>query len=119
MTRDWIEIRGLQVESRIGVPDAERAAPQNLRIDVRMKPLRDFSSMPDDIGATVDYFAVAECIKSLAGAHPRRLIETLADEVAAAVLRDFAVARVEVTIRKFILPDTEHVAVHCERERNR
>lgn len=119
MTHDWIEIRGLQVESRIGVPDTERAEPQRLLVDVRMQPLRSFSTMPDEISATVDYFAVSERIKSLAATRPRQLIETLADEVADTVLRGFAVDRVEVTIRKFILPDTEHVAVHCVRERNR
>lgn len=119
MTRDWIEIRGLRIESHIGVPDDERASTQGLLVDVRIQPLRDFSAMPDALEATADYFAISERIKTLAGARPRKLIETLADEIASTVLREFAVLRAEVTVRKFILPDTEHVAVHCERERNR
>ncbi len=119
MEHDWIEIRGLQITTHIGVPDDERAAPQELLVDVRMRPLRNFSRMPDAIGSTVDYFAVTQRIVALAAEKPRQLIERLADDIAGAVLKEFAVRRIEVTVRKFILPNTEHVAVHCVRERNR
>jgi dihydroneopterin aldolase len=67
----------------------------------------------------VDYFAVSQRITALAAEKPRQLIERLADDIAVAVLKEFAVRRIEVTVRKFILPNTEHVAVHCVRERNR
>ena len=119
MEHDWIEIRGLRIRTHIGVPDAERAEAQQLLVDVRMRPLRNFSRMPDSIAATVDYFAVSQRITALAAEKPRQLIERLADDIAATVLGEFAVRRIEVTVRKFILPETEHVAVHCVRERNR
>lgn len=119
MDHDWIEIRGLRVSTHIGVPDEERTAAQELLVDVRMRPARNFSRMPDDIAATVDYLAVSQNIIALAAKHPRQLIERMADDIATAVLRDFAARRVEVTVRKFILPNTEHVAAHCARERNR
>src|SRR6266853_1783154 len=77
---------------------------------------RGFRELGDDLRNTVDYFAVCQAVKALAGARPRRLIETLAEEIAAAVLRDFAVAAVEVELRKFILPDTAFVAVKLRRE---
>lgn len=119
MEADWIEIRGLRVSTRIGVPEAERSEPQSLLIDLRMRPLRNFSRMQDSIEATVDYFAVSQRIVAIAAGQPRQLIERLADDVAATVLKEFAVRRVEVTVRKFILPETEYVAAHCVRERNR
>jgi dihydroneopterin aldolase len=115
---DWIEIHGLEIAAHVGVPAAERAAAQQLLADVRMRPLRDFSKMPDAIEATVDYQAVADRIAAIAAARPRKLIETLADEIARALLREYAVRRIEVTLRKFILPNAEHVAVHCARERS-
>ena len=118
MNGDWIEIRGLQIDAHIGVPEVERAEPQRLLVDVRMLPLRDFARMPDSLDATVDYFAVAQRLVALASERPRQLIETLADELATAVLREYAVRRVEVSVRKFILPNAEFVAVHCARERN-
>jgi FolB domain-containing protein len=116
---DWIEIRGQRVSTHIGVPDAERAAAQEVLVDLRLVPLRNFSRMPDDIAVTVDYFAVSQRVAVVAAEKPRQLIECLADDIASMVLREFAVRRVAVTVRKFILPDTEHVAVQCERERNR
>lgn len=118
MSGDWIEIRGLEVRARIGITEAERAEPQRLLLDVRFEPLRSFANMPDEIAATVDYAAVAGRLKALAAERSHKLIEILADEAATAVLREFAVRRVQVTVRKFILPDTEHVAVRCERQRN-
>ena len=116
---DWIEVRGLEVAAHIGVPAEERAAPQRLLVDLCLHPRRDFACMPDEIGATVDYFAVTQRVVALAAERPRQLIETLADETATTILREFAVRRVEVTVRKFILSNTEFVAVHCARERNR
>ncbi len=116
---DHIEIRGLEVSAQIGVPDAERANPQELRVDVWMVPLRDFSAMPDTLDATVDYHAVTLRIAAISAARPRQLIEILADDLATAILREFAVTHVEITVRKFILPNTEWVAVHCVRERIR
>lgn len=110
---DSIEVRGLQLDVHIGVPAEERAEPQRVLADVRMWPRRDFSAMPDEIGATVDYFRVSQRLVAVAAERPRQLIETLADELAGTVLREFAVVRVEITIRKFILPNAEHVAVHC------
>jgi dihydroneopterin aldolase len=118
MSGDWIEIRGLQIDAHIGVPEAERAEAQRLLVDVRMQPLRGFARMPDALDATVDYFAVAQRLVALASERPRQLIETLAEELATAVLREYAVRRVEVSVRKFILPNAEFVAVHCVRERN-
>jgi len=115
----WIEIRGLEIAAHIGVPDEERAAPQRLLVDLHLHPLRDFSRMPDAIDATVDYFTVTQRVIALAAGRPRQLLETLADEIATTVLREFALQRVAVTVRKFILPNTEFVAVHCARERNR
>ncbi len=114
---DEIEIRGLEVFPLIGVPAEERAEPQRLLIDLRLTPRRSFAAMTDEITATVDYFALSQRVVDLAAARPRQLIETLAEEIATFVLREFALRRVDVTVRKFILPNTEYVAVHCRRER--
>jgi len=47
-------------------------------------------------------------------ARPRKLIETLAADIAAAVLEDPAASGVSVEVRKFILPGTRWVAVTFE-----
>lgn len=110
-----ILIAGLRVETRIGVPDEERATAQEVEIDIRIQPARDFTEMGDDLAKTIDYAHVCERISQLAGERPRRLIETLADEVAGMIIAEFGARSVEVELRKFILPRTRHVAVRCVR----
>lgn len=114
---DTIEIRRLHVVTHIGVPDEERATPQTLWLTVRMVPTQGFNGLADDLSRTIDYHAVALGIQALAGRNPRRLIETLAVETASWLMESQPLQRVAITIEKHILPDTECVAVHVERER--
>jgi dihydroneopterin aldolase len=110
-----ILIEGLELPVRIGVPDEERAAWQVLRANVWLRPRLSFAEMKDDIAATVDYQAVANRLRALAAEHPRRLIETLADEMAGVVIGEFGATWVRVELRKRILPGTDAVGVCLER----
>jgi dihydroneopterin aldolase len=112
-----IEIRRLKVSCHIGVPEEERALPQQLRVSVKLTVSSPFHAMGDEISRTLDYAALAAAIQDLASSRPRRLIETLAADIAGLVTRSPLVSAVEVTVEKFILPDTECVAVHLRRER--
>lgn len=111
-----IHVRGLEIETRIGVPDEERAEPQLLKVDLEMTPPADFAAMGDEVAATIDYHRVCIEVRRLASQGERKLIETLASEIADMVLRNFGAVRVRVMIRKFILPETEWVGVECERD---
>ena len=101
----------------IGVPDEERATGQELLVTVRISTRYGFSTMEDEISRTIDYAALATGIQALAIEKPRHLIETLASDVADLILTDPLAAVVEVTVEKFILPDTECVAVHLKKSR--
>ncbi len=68
MKQDEIEIRRLEVETKIGVPDEERATPQKLWISVWMVPEQDFTNLGDRVANTVDYAEAAGRITKLAGA---------------------------------------------------
>jgi dihydroneopterin aldolase len=114
---DEIRIAGLELRSCIGVTEAERATPQRLTVSLVLLPSHGFDGLQDDVARTVNYSAVCKLVRSLAGARPRRLIETFALEIADAVLAQFACASVEVELRKYVLPDTEHVAVRLVRRR--
>lgn len=111
-----IEIRRLRVESFIGVPDEERAESQELCVSVWIDLEDSFADMADDLSRTLDYARLAEELKFLARARPRRLIETLASEVSDHVMAFRGVRSVEVLLEKFILPDTDCVAVRLRRE---
>lgn len=114
---DEIRIAALRLTTYIGVPDEERAASQELEADIVIRVSTRFEGMNDDIGATIDYAAVAGRLQAVAMEKPRRLIETLAAEMAACVLGEFGAAGVTIDLRKRILPDTDHVAVRIVRGR--
>ena len=65
----------------------------------------------------MDYDAAAQAVKAHAAAGERTLIETLAEEIAALLLRRFAISAVEIELRKFFLPDAEFTGVRMRRER--
>lgn len=112
---DQIEIRNLRVSTHIGVPDEERSTAQELLVTLLIQPNLTFRAMEDAIGNTVDYAAVCETVQRTAAERPRRLIETLAEEIADDLLAAHRIWRLTVEIRKFILPQTEYVAVRIER----
>ncbi len=112
---DTVKIRGLELPTLIGVPDEERADQQVLKVHVDMIPEVNFGALADEIAGGVDYYQVALRLKTVALERPRKLIETLAEDLANVVLTEFSVANVRVEIEKYILPDTQHVGVEIER----
>lgn len=110
-----IHLENLRVSTVVGVPDEERAAAQEVAVCVTMTPAQALAGLGDAIGRTVDYFAVSERVAAVAAEGERKLIETLAEDVAAAVLREFALEAVAVEVRKFILPNADFVSVRLER----
>jgi dihydroneopterin aldolase len=112
---DRILINGLELPVQIGVPDDERAGWQTLRADLELELVGRVEDFGDDLSATVDYDSVAREIRQLAAERPRRLIESLAGEIAQAVLVRPLVCGVTVTIRKRILPGVDDVAVRIHR----
>ena len=118
LPRDSIHISNLALSVRIGVTDEEQAATQRLTVSLTLHPARSFDELDDRIERTINYAAVCATVRALCAAPPRRLIETFAGDIAAAVLEGFpACAAVEVELRKFILPDTDYVAVRLARQR--
>ena len=112
-----IIIKGLKIDAAVGVTAAERDNPQRLEVDAVITPLQTFAAMADEIDRTVDYQAAAQRIAKLAQSRPRRLIETLASELAEMLVSEFHAGRAEVEVRKFVVPTTDYVAVRCARDR--
>ena len=112
-----ILISGLRVRANIGVPDDERAEMQELEFDLRIRTTLAFDQMEDTLSKTIDYARVCQRVSEIAAEKPRNLIETLANEVAGKIVAEFDALNVEVELRKFILPETRHVAVRCTRGR--
>lgn len=115
MKPDEIEIRRLEVECNIGVPDEERAVTQKLWVTVSMQPSQGFLGLQDKVQNTVDYYEVSLKITELAAKKPRHLIETLATDLTEMLLTSYPLKAVNVEIEKRILPNAEYVAVKVHR----
>lgn len=115
MLSEWFEIVDLRVPTKIGVPAAERSRVQTIAFNVRFQILRPFQDLQDRIDRTVDYGAVAEEIRLTAERTQAQLIETLVGEVADRLIARFPLSRVEVELKKFVLPNTEYVSVTTAR----
>ena len=112
---DEIQIRGLTVSSRVGISEAERAAPQKLTVDLRLFPAGGLARLDDRIENTTDYAVVADEVRGLCEQGEWNLIETIAEEIADFVLDRYQPSMVEVEIRKFVLPDCDYVGVKIRR----
>ena len=112
---DEIIIEGLDMPTRIGVPDVERSNWQTLTANIILTPPLPFHEMEDILDRTIDYEGAANRFRAIAAARPRKLIETLAAEIAECALDEFDAKTVSVEIRKQILPGTKYVAVRLKR----
>jgi len=97
---DRISLRALRVFAYHGVRDEERRAGQEFIIDAVVGLDTSLAAAGDDLGLTVDYAALADRLVALASGPPVRLIETLAQRLAAACLSDPLVQEVEITVHK-------------------
>ena len=115
---DSIQISDLEVYYSVGVPDQERATPQRLLLTIEM--FSDFSpcAAGDDLGKTIDYFAVCQRLFRFGDQRSWKLIETLASEIADMVLHEYRPKSVSIEVRKFIIPQARFVSVRLSRSRS-
>ncbi|MBA3353101.1 MAG: dihydroneopterin aldolase [Blastocatellia bacterium] len=116
MAKDEIRIKELELLARVGVPAEERAQPQRLTVSITLQPPQPFTRLGDDLARTIDYAAVCAEARRFIADREDRLIETLADQMAGHLLRQFRPARIDLELRKFILPETKYVAVRVSRK---
>ena len=112
---DEVHIDQLEVSTHIGVPEQERAAPQRLTVSISFWPFQQTRDLSDNIHKAVNYSAVAEETKSFVRDQSVNLIETLADLLAAHLLKTFPIQKVTVELRKFPLQDAKYVSATVTR----
>jgi dihydroneopterin aldolase len=97
---DELFLEGLEVPCRVGCSDPERATPQSLRVEVHLfcPGLRD-AGVADDLEKTVDYRLAGDLIDAVQG-REFLLIESVAEELAAVVLKNPRVDHVTISVKK-------------------
>ncbi len=97
---DSILLEHIEVPTRIGIDEAERASEQTLLVTVELlHPMKD-AAQSDDLTKGIDYARVTMEVVKL-GITERRTVERFAEDAAAMLLREFKPAGgVKVTVRK-------------------
>ena len=109
------EISDQKVSGHIGVSEEERTKAQTLAITVRFRTFGRFQDLDDDLSKTVDYAAVTSEMSRFVSESKYSLIETLVSQLADHLIRKYPLAYLEVELKKFVLPDTNHVSVRAVR----
>jgi dihydroneopterin aldolase len=97
---DAIVLENLQVPAALGVSAAEREMRRPVRLDLEIGRSLAEAGASDRIEETVDYGEIYRVVEAVAGAGEHRLVEALAERIAAALLSDFAIDWVRVVVRK-------------------
>ena len=92
-----VELVGLEVFGRHGVDDDEREQGRTFLYDISLEVPPPASDRLED---TIDYRAVAGCVREVSDAQEYRLIENLAAAVADELASRFPAERVRVRVRK-------------------
>jgi dihydroneopterin aldolase len=123
---DKVVIEGLVVLAHVGVSDVERTAIQRCRIDLELWTDLRAAGEADDLARTIDYGRVIETVKDVVATAAPKLLETLAEKMAAALLERFGgtdpglVGRLRLRLVKLDPPvdvAVGGVGVEIERER--
>ena len=116
---DTVFIRGLRLRVVIGVFEWERRIKQTVMLDVEAATDIKEASQSDRLERAIDYKALAYRLKEFAESKSFALLETLAEQLAAIVLREHpAAVSVKITLDKpHAVRHAQTVGVAIERAR--
>lgn len=97
---DKIILEGMEVYGYHGVLPEEQSLGQRFIVDVELYLDLRPAGESDDPERTVNYAHVFELVDSIVSGHPYRLIESVAETIAAAVLGRFPVKEALVRVKK-------------------
>jgi dihydroneopterin aldolase len=113
---DIVFIRGLRIETTIGIYDWEKAIKQPVVLDLEMSSDIARGAATDRIEDALDYKAVSKRLKQFVSESRFELVETLAERAAGIIRDEFNVSWVRLTLNKVgAVTDSEGVGVIIER----
>jgi dihydroneopterin aldolase len=117
---DRIVLSGMRFEGRHGVGEDERSYPQPIEVDLEVHLDLEPAGRSDDLAQTVDYGPLIERCREVVEDRSFRLLEAIAETIAAATLADARVDAVVVRVRKLAVPvdaDLDHAQIEISRSR--
>lgn len=120
MNGDKVLLRGLLFYGYHGAREEENRLGQRFIVDIELTTDTRAATATDDLTKVVNYVEVYEETKAIVEGPACRLIETVAERIAAAVLRHPGASAVRVRVRKPDVPIPamlDYVGVEIERSR--
>ena len=113
---DKVLIRGLTIDTVIGIYEWEKQIHQTLVIDLDMAWDNRAAAAADDYSKALCYESVSNKLEQLITQKPIELIETVAEMIAQCVMEQFNVTWVKVTVMKpGAVKHAQSVGVEIER----
>lgn len=97
---DKIILQGMEFYGYHGALPEERSLGQRFIVDLELELDLRPAGESDELEHTINYARVFELVESVVSGGPRRLIESVAQDIAAAVLEEFPVAATTVRVKK-------------------
>jgi len=117
---DIVFLRGLRIETVIGIYDWEKAIKQPVVLDLEMSTDVARAAASDHIDDAVNYKAVSKRLKQFVSESRFELVETLAERCAEIVRDEFGVGWVRLSLNKVgAVSDAVDVGVVIERGERR
>ncbi|CAA6813518.1 MAG: Dihydroneopterin aldolase (EC [uncultured Thiotrichaceae bacterium] len=113
---DIVYIRDLKIDANIGIYAWEKAIKQKIRIDLEMAWDNTVPAASDDIADALNYKETAQKVTELVQSQHFDLVERLAEEIAAMLMRDMKVSWLRLTLGKpGAVKSSSEVGVRIER----
>ncbi|MBF0094858.1 MAG: dihydroneopterin aldolase [Alphaproteobacteria bacterium] len=109
-------VRDLTLECSIGVHAHEHRTRQRIRVNLDLAVREDEGPLADALANVVCYEDIVTRVRSIAGDGHVKLVETLAERIAAICLQDARIRSVRIRVEKLdVFPDATSVGVEIER----
>ena len=113
---DIVFLRGLRIETVIGIYDWEKEVRQPVILDLEMSAEVAKAAASDRIEDALNYKAVSKRLKQFVGEGRFELVETLAERCVEIIRSEFGVAWVRLSVNKIgAVSDARDVGVIIER----
>lgn len=113
---DTIFIQGLRFDAIIGIYPQERIKKQPMVVDIEMATDIKPAAINNDLDSSINYAAVSEAVIQFCVAAEAELLETLAENLAEYLMREFNISGLRLSIGKPIaVPEAQLVGVKIAR----
>lgn len=115
---DKIFIRGLKVDTIIGIYDWERTLVRPLIFDLELGTDIREAAASDRMRDSIDYAAVGDTVRDIALNLKPELLETLAEKIARTLFDKFPILSLRLVIDKpGAIPDVKGIGIEIDRRR--